>query len=653
MIKGDHPGTAFAKTTRPVIGSTVEREALFARLDDPSGRSGAWICGPPGAGKTTLAASYVRARRLATLWYQVDADDEDPATFFHYFAHAVRKLGGQRERQLPAFTKQHGGDVASFARKFFRQLFAGSKEPLAVVIDNLHAVPAESGLLSVLEAGFAQVPKGSCLIVTSRGEPPPAFARLRASGQLTCVTGQDLRLSPDDIVLMGQLRGQVVSPDSAAKLHERTQGWAAGLTLMFEHAKFSGRIAEVPGDATPQVIFDYLAGEIFDRFEPRIRAFLLKIACLPRTTVAMAAALADEPKAERVLDNLARNDYFVRDISSDAGRLYQLHPLLREFLRRRAAQAQPDAASGAWLGRAATLLREAGYTEDAVALLVEAGNWNDVATIVVEESESLLAEGRSETLAAWLDLLPPGLVETSPQLLHASAAARAHASPRAARRLYERALEGFRERRDPAGMLDSCAGIVEAITLEFDDLAPLDRWLEALDDLQAQNRATKSSRFGGAAATLVGATLLRDPGNARVEAFLAASPADDDVAYLRALASLARGDLPAASAALGDLRGSAPSAGSGLVEALVLLVAGRCGDAARSAEAAHVTAEAEGPSAYDAWLLALITAAKLCAGDREGAGDALHTPRAPWRAPASRRSCLRALSSGLDRGARR
>ena len=126
---------------------------------------------------------------------------------------------------------------------------------------------------------------------------------------------------------------------------------------MFEHAKFSGRIAEVPGDATPQVIFDYLAGEIFDRFEPRTRAFLLQIACLPRTTVAMAAALAGEPKAERVLDNLARNDYFVRESSSDAGRLYQLHPLLREFLpparragptgcdQRRVARARGDAAA--------------------------------------------------------------------------------------------------------------------------------------------------------------------------------------------------------------------------------------------------------------------------------------------------------------------
>ena len=32
--------------------------------------------------------------------------------------------------------------------------------------------------------------------------------------------------------------------------------------------RFSGRIVELPGGPTPQVIFDYLAGEIFERFEP-------------------------------------------------------------------------------------------------------------------------------------------------------------------------------------------------------------------------------------------------------------------------------------------------------------------------------------------------------------------------------------------------
>src|SRR5262245_1150592 len=90
---------AFAKTTRPVISNAVRRESLFARLDGTAGRTVAWISGPAGSGKTTLAASYLEARALRYLWYQLDPDDADAATFFHYLTHAAHRLDGIRSRE--------------------------------------------------------------------------------------------------------------------------------------------------------------------------------------------------------------------------------------------------------------------------------------------------------------------------------------------------------------------------------------------------------------------------------------------------------------------------------------------------------------------------------------------------------------------------
>ncbi len=55
MAQARRRGVAFAKTTRPVIGSAVRREALFARMDGTSGRTVIWISGPPGAGTCTFS----------------------------------------------------------------------------------------------------------------------------------------------------------------------------------------------------------------------------------------------------------------------------------------------------------------------------------------------------------------------------------------------------------------------------------------------------------------------------------------------------------------------------------------------------------------------------------------------------------------------
>ena len=637
-------GIAFAKTTRPTMGSAVERESLFRHLDTPAGRTVAWISGPPGSGKTTLAASYTQARRLQAVWYQIDADDADPASFFHFLAHAARKLGGARANELPAFTPQHADNVASFARKFFRQLFAGVTEPLAVVLDNLHAVPADSALYAAFEAGFSQVPKGCCILVTSRDAPLASLARMQATGQMCCVTGSELRVGPEDIVAIAALRGQIVSPEAAARLYERTQGWAAGLVLMLEHSKFSGRIVDVPDDAAPQVIFDFLAGEIFDRFDVQTREFLLRIACLPRMTADLAAKLSGEPKAERLLQNLARNDYFVRDVASEAGRVYQMHPLLREFLRQRAVQALPEAVSADWLRKAAMLMQEVGETEDAVALLVDAGDWDEVARVALRESEAILAQGRSETLAHWLELLPPALIESDPRLLHAWAAARAQSSPRAARQLFERAFDGFRAVDDVSGMTRCACGVVDAIVFEFDDITPLDRWLETLDGLLASTTGDDAPAFAvGAATTAIRAGLLRDAGNPRITRWLehamratesgAVARRSDaeraELLFARVMFALARGDASAAESLLGSLRSDGyllPSSARlalAMVTGLQMLITGAYAGVRSTTQDALAMADAEGIHAYDNWLWILSGAAGMNAGDRAGVRAAI------------------------------
>jgi len=47
-----------------------------------------WVAAPAGSGKTTLLASYVDARKVPCVWYQIDPGDADIGSFFFYLKQA-------------------------------------------------------------------------------------------------------------------------------------------------------------------------------------------------------------------------------------------------------------------------------------------------------------------------------------------------------------------------------------------------------------------------------------------------------------------------------------------------------------------------------------------------------------------------------------
>ena len=131
-----------AKLSRPSAAGLAARERLFVLLDRFRRRPITWIEGPPGAGKTSLVSSWVEARGLRCLWYQIDAGDADPATFFHYLRQAVPPGA----TPLPPLTPEYLPDLARFTRRFFKALLERVPNLAVIVLDNFQDAPGDSPL---------------------------------------------------------------------------------------------------------------------------------------------------------------------------------------------------------------------------------------------------------------------------------------------------------------------------------------------------------------------------------------------------------------------------------------------------------------------------------------------------------------------------
>ncbi len=482
VLQSRKPSGTLAKLNPPRLPAIVERPRLYQLLDRARKRPVIWINAPPGFGKTTLVASYLRARKVRPLWYQVDEGDSDIATFFHYLSVAAKQAAPRYRTPLPHLTPEYLQGLPTFTRRFFEQLYARLKPPTLLILDNYQEVPLDSLFHETVALGIETLPEKIGMVIISRALPPSAFARLQATQQIHSISEQDLRLTKSEaraVVLLHTGPNEPPRSVQIEALHDKLQGWVAGLVLELEQAKAIRSEQAVAAEETPQVIFNYLAREVMQRLSPEAQNVLLRTAFLPDMTATMAEKLTGEASAGDMLAGLYQSRYFT-ERRAEGAYIYQYHPLFREFLRAHArATLRPDEVTEIQRA-AASLLEEAERIEDAVALYIEAGQTQEIIRLVLTRAPDLLQQGRSQTLERWLAQLPAIHFEQEPWLFYWLASCRLSTAPLEAEDIYARAFELFKAQRNMAGVLLTLSGIVSAIQFSWIDISRYDRWIDVM-----------------------------------------------------------------------------------------------------------------------------------------------------------------------------
>jgi len=499
-----------AKLTRPKLYEALARPRLFALLDEAATRPIVWLCAAPGAGKTTLVASYLEARHRRHLWYQYDTGDADTATFLHYLRIAAQQLAGKTAAALPQFTAEPQQDLVRFVRSFFRDLFSALPLPCALVLDNFHEADTTPTQRAAFAQGLEEVPEQITVIVISRADPPPEFARLVAGGRIARIDEAELRCTEDEAHSI--LGSQPVDPDQLLRIQRESDGWVAALVLLREHLRRRGATLDESLGRGKEAIFQYFAGEIFNGARPENQRVLMFTAIAPSITVAEAVALSGNDEAPRLLEYLYRHHLFTdrRPVEQPT---YHYHALFREFLLQELRTRIPPDERRLLAVRAGHLVAARGLISEALALFRDAGEWEGMRKLILEHALDWARQGRSEALSDWIEALPAAMREHDPWLTYWFGRAWIFIEPHEGRPAIERSYEAFRGSGDARGEALALSAIVNSYYYEWATFTPLDRWLPELKRLLADDRPDKldaASELRARAALLI-ALLLRKP----------------------------------------------------------------------------------------------------------------------------------------------
>jgi LuxR family maltose regulon positive regulatory protein len=202
----------------------------------------------------------------------------------------------------------------------------------------------------------------------------------------------------------------------ATMLHQRTEGWAAGLRLavlsLAGHPDPERFVAEFSG--SDRTVAEYLMAEMLERQPPEVQGLLLRTSVLDRVNGELADLLTGATGSERILLDLEDANAFV--VSLDPGRTwFRYHCMFGGFLRLELHRTMPGDIPE--LHRlAARWLAARGQAADAIGHFQAPGDWDEAARMLTDHALSLTLDGQAGTVAALPRSFPARTGEDSPDL---------------------------------------------------------------------------------------------------------------------------------------------------------------------------------------------------------------------------------------------
>ena len=399
-----------AEGAGPAPGRTepglIVRHDLVAALNRAARKQVTVISAPAGSGKTSLLRAWAGrpGQDCRVAFMTVRPGQHDMQMFWLALLGAIRAAAGTGGGKLELPPVSPGASGTALADKVLSEL-EESCDRLVLVIDDLHelSAPEAAGQLTRLLTGL---PAGARAIVATRHDLPLRLHRLRLAGDLTEIRAAELRFTEDETRQLLARAGISVAGHVAAVLHQRTEGWAAGLRLavlsMAGHPDPERFVAEFSG--SDRTVAEYLMAEMLERQPPEVQGLLLRTSVLERVNGELADLLTGSTGSERILLDLEDANAFV--MSLDPGRTwFRYHRMFGGLLRLELRRAMPAEIAG--LHRlAARWLTGRGEVADAIGHLQSAGDWDEAAGMLTDHALSLILDGQGGTVAALVGSFP-------------------------------------------------------------------------------------------------------------------------------------------------------------------------------------------------------------------------------------------------------
>jgi len=394
----------------------IIRPDLVERLEQGLSGKFTLISAPAGFGKTTLLSQWLVDRKPSVAWISLDEGDNDPRRFLAYLVAALNKAGVAVDENLfNSLIAPEALEPAAIGTTIINKILA-SKSEIVIILDDYHVI---TGKIVHQLLGFLlqNMPPTLHILIATRADPALPLAKLRASGNMTELRAEDLRIQAEWAeTYLREVHGLNLPAEDSKKLLHRTEGWIAGLHL----AALALKQVEQPRDfidhfsGSHEYIAEYLTDEVFSGLTAEVQEFLLSTCLLDRFCAALCDAVMDTTQSQDTLLGLKETNSFLACLDAE-NHWFRYHRLFSDMLRKR-VQTRPDLAVERIYERASIWFERQDLYPEAIDYALRAAQFGRALDLLERIVESLIHRSEIDTIMQWVDQLPEGLITTRPLL---------------------------------------------------------------------------------------------------------------------------------------------------------------------------------------------------------------------------------------------
>jgi LuxR family maltose regulon positive regulatory protein len=351
---------------------------------------------PAGFGKTTAMAqarSHLDHANIHTAWLTLERADNDVPRFINCLRTAIVLSGFD---ELPSATP-------------LEILQAISREVTAftLFLDDFEKL-VELSVIGLVRELIDHLPRNCQVVIGTRAEPDIGTARLRVQGVMLEIDTEDLRFSPDDTQHLFELRlEQPPSRGDVTRLHQKTEGWAAALSLaavsLARHGAQSDFIERFSGSHRDMAA--YLAEDVLAYQSTEIREFLLRTSILRQLNPSLCQALNPRLDADHILDRLVSTNLFIIPAGGE-DRTWRYHSMFADYLCAQLRREEPEKILRLHLA-AAGWYEERHQIVPAIDHAIEGADHPYALSLLAQHVDHFLEQGRMRLLARWFEAFQP------------------------------------------------------------------------------------------------------------------------------------------------------------------------------------------------------------------------------------------------------